>query len=79
MNNSIDSFEMEKQYITNSTDLYEFYRSQEDEEYTYNIKLDLKRTALGNEDFKIDPATGKNPLFNVLNAYAHYDPVINYC
>lgn len=31
------------------------------------------------EEFKIDPKTGNNPLFNVLNAFANYDPEINYC
>ena len=29
-------------------------------------------------EFKNDPRTLKNPLFNVLNAYAQYDPQVNY-
>jgi hypothetical protein len=30
-------------------------------------------------EFKLDPKSGKNPLYNTLNAYCHYDPEINYC
>jgi hypothetical protein len=30
-------------------------------------------------DFSVDPDSGNNILFNILNAYAHYDPVVGYC
>jgi hypothetical protein len=43
------------------------------------VDLDLKRTDLGNEAYMIPPKTGKNPLFNVLMAYGHYDPEVSYC
>lgn len=46
---------------------------------SFEINKDLKRTAVGHEKYKIDFNTGENPLFNVLNAYAHFDPEINYC
>lgn len=49
------------------------------EKISFEIQKDLARTAIGNEQFKIAKETGKNPLFNVLNAYAHFDPEINYC
>lgn len=74
-----ESFEMSKPPIKDSLDLYEHYNSTQDDKVAYSIKLDLKRTAIGNESFKIDPDSGKNPLFNVLNAYAQYDTVTNYC
>ena len=74
-----ESFEMTKPVVKDSRELYEHYKDLEDEKVGYIIKLDLKRTAIGNEFFKLDPATGKNPLYNVLNAYAQYDPEINYC
>jgi hypothetical protein len=46
--------------------------------YPYEIKKDLRRTQIGNEEFKLDPESGKNRLFNVLNAYSCYDPEIGY-
>jgi hypothetical protein len=44
-----------------------------------DVFLDLDRTDLGNKAYMIPPKTGKNPLFNVLMAYAHYDPEVSYC
>ena len=43
------------------------------------LKKDLERTDLSNMDFKNNYKTGSNPLYNVLNAYAHYDPEVGYC
>lgn len=65
--------------MDNSTELYEYYRDQYNEDIEYKIKKDLPRTCIGNQDFKIDHKSGKNQLFNVLNAYAAYDPEIGYC
>ena len=39
----------------------------------------MDRADLGNEDFKASVHSGQNPLYNVLNAYAHLDPEIGYC
>ena len=43
------------------------------------IKKDLSRTFPEVEEFKIDTSSGKNRLYNVLKAYAHYDPEVGYC
>ena len=40
------------------------------------IKLDLNRTDPGNIIFQREQ---NNPLFNVLVAYANFDPECNYC
>ena len=50
-----------------------------DEKCERGIKIDLKRTCIGNEDFKRPHLEGANPLYNVVNAYAHYDEEIGYC
>ena len=42
------------------------------------IVNDLPRTRLGDEKFQIDYKTGQNSLFNILNAYANFDPEIGY-
>ena len=39
----------------------------------------MKRTQEGNKEFAQDWREGKNPLFNILNAYGSYDPEIGYC
>jgi len=39
----------------------------------------MGRTVIGEKEYLIDPDSGKNKLFNVLNAYAHFDPEIGYC
>ena len=65
--------------ITTPTELYNYYKGLYDADIAYAITKDLKRTCLGNEDFKLDHLQGQNPLYNVLNAYAHYDPSIGYC
>ncbi len=43
------------------------------------ISRDIERTDLRNAKFKIDYKTGGNALYNVLYAYAHFDPGIGYC
>ena len=65
--------------INNPTDLYKYYSTQQTDDVDYHIIKDLKRTVIGNDSFKIDHKTGKNPLYNLLNAYCHYDKEINYC
>jgi hypothetical protein len=43
------------------------------------LKNDITRADLGNIDFLIESSYGgKNPLFNVLNAYANFDSEIGY-
>lgn len=59
--------------------LYEHYRDHGDAEVFRKINKDLDRTQIGNINYKIDPKTGKNMLFNVLNAYAMYDHQTCYC
>lgn len=65
--------------VKNSKELYELYRNQYDETIDYEIYKDLKRTCIGNVNFLQDPKSGNNTLYNVLNAYAHFDVEINYC
>lgn len=38
----------------------------------------MARTEIGNEKFKIDIDSGDNSLYNVLYAYAHFDPSLGY-
>ena len=59
--------------------VYEYYKSQYNEAYERQIKKDLERTCAGNELFKKPHLDGSNPLYNVVNAYAHYDIEIGYC
>lgn len=40
---------------------------------------DLTRCGGLCDDDSIDPNTKDNILFNILNAYAHYDPQLGYC
>ena len=58
--------------------MYEFYKLRRTEEIDYNIKKDLARSDPGNIHWK-NKEVESNPLFNVLNAYASYDPDIGYC
>lgn len=39
----------------------------------------MQRTDPGNKVFERDIKKGLNPLFNVLLAYANFDPEVNYC
>jgi hypothetical protein len=46
----------------------------------HGISADIKRSGdRCTPEFKVDHLTGENPLFNVLKAYANYDPEIVYC
>lgn len=65
--------------IFDSKTLYEHYRDQFDQEVFRKISKDLPRTQIGNLDYNIDPNSGTNQLFNVLNAYAMYDRKTCYC
>ena len=65
--------------VRNSRELFDFFKNQKDDKLTFEINKDLKRTTIGNENFALDPKSGDNKLYNVLNAYAHFDPEINYC
>jgi TBC1 domain family member 10 len=49
------------------------------EEDEFCIGKDLARTISGFSDFKLDPLSGKNRLYNVLKAYANFDKEVGYC
>jgi hypothetical protein len=49
------------------------------EKLIFTVKNDVTRTDPGNDVFKRDCCNGSNPLFNVLMAYASFDPEVNYC
>ena len=59
--------------------MYNHYKNMHDDDLEYNLRKDVPRSDPYNEDFKIDISTGKNSLYNLLNAYAHFDPEIQYC
>mmetsp|Transcript_39641 Transcript_39641/g.60697 ORF Transcript_39641/g.60697 Transcript_39641/m.60697 type:complete len:212 (+) Transcript_39641:2519-3154(+) len=65
--------------LYSAKDLYQYFRVQNTDSIEHLLKKDLERTDLSNKDFKINYKTGKNPLYNVLNAYAHFDPEVGYC
>jgi hypothetical protein len=44
-----------------------------------SINVDLPRTDPGNKCFLKGISNNQNPLFNVLIAYANFDPEVNYC
>jgi hypothetical protein len=50
--------------------------SEEDE---FCIGKDLMRTVCGFAEFKINPASGKNRLYNVLKVYSNFDKEVGYC
>jgi hypothetical protein len=54
---------------------------QEDctEEDEFCIGKDLARTVQGFSEFKVDPASGRNRLYNVLKAYSIFDKEVGYC
>lgn len=49
------------------------------EEDEFCIGKDLARTVSGFAEFKLDPSSGKNRLYNVLKAYANFDKEVGYC
>lgn len=58
--------------------LYHYYRSIHNARSEFDLKKDLARTDLNNPFFLTAFKTEKNPLFNVLNAYANFDKEIGY-
>lgn len=48
-------------------------------EIEITIEKDLTRTFPGVEEFKLPIESGENRLYNVLKAYANYDPQVSYC
>ena len=63
--------------------LYEFYKNKKANQTLFlSLQKDVGRCDPGNKEFndKHNPCTsGNNPVFNLMNAYAHYDPEIEYC
>lgn len=70
----------ERTYITNGLELYKYYLSlQHPFEDSRILGKDLARTRPKCAEYKIDPSTGKNSLYNVLYAYSQFDLEIGYC
>ena len=65
--------------------LFHFYKNmkfpneKQEQKLYHDITVDLKRTDPGNQAYAQDHKSGKNPLYNVLMAYAHFDPEVSYC
>lgn len=79
----IDSLKEElihdKQFQT-AEQMYLYYKvAQRDVTLEKAIWMDCTRTDPKNKLFQVDYTSGKNPLFNVLMAYANFDPEVNYC
>ncbi|CAB4003880.1 Hypothetical predicted protein [Paramuricea clavata] len=53
--------------------------STKDAQVVESIKIDLHRTFPENIHFTDDLSSKKESLFNVLSAYAHYNPTVGYC
>lgn len=71
--------EIEYPRIDTADQLYLYYKLMYTEEISDDIMKDCPRCNFNKtQQFKFDPRTLKNPLFNVLNAYAHYDPEVAY-
>jgi len=59
--------------------MYEYYKNLELKKNIHSeIERDLSRADLSNSDFEIETESGSNALYNVLKAYANYDPEIGY-
>ena len=72
--------EAERQYISDGKDLYQYYLNQNEEFDDSRILLkDLSRTRPKFEPYKVKTEDGKNPLYNILHAYAQFDLEIGYC
>lgn len=77
LNDYIIDPELKYPPISTAQDLYGWYASQEmDEKFETSCQQDVVRADLGNQDWEIDIKSGKNALYNVLCAYAMYDPEI---
>lgn len=65
--------------------LFHFYRDMKfpcgkrEQKVHHDVFVDLHRTDIGNMAYAQEHRNGKNPLFNVLMAYAHFDPEVSYC
>ena len=63
--------------------LYEYYKNKKSGNTLFEcLEKDVHRADPGNLDFckKANPCLqGCNSLFNLMNAYAHYDTEIEYC
>lgn len=66
-------------FLCVSLDLYANLLKRANSEVEMMIEKDLSRTFPEIEEFKLDVNSGKNRLYNVLKAYAHYDPEVGYC
>ena len=64
--------------IETADELYSHYLN-EGVDAEYKIDKDVGRSDLGCKDWKMPCMNGQNHLFNILNAYAHYDPEVGYC
>lgn len=63
-----------------SSDLFSKLLEQDcTEEDEFCIGKDLARTISGFSEFKVDPTSGRNRLYNVLKAYANFDKEVGYC
>lgn len=65
--------------IQYSRDVFNKFLQEDNQHAEFKIKKDLFRTLPGNKEFLQPAASGENRLFNVLKAYAAYDPEIGYC
>ena len=59
--------------------VYEYYRDQRSDNITNILLNDIVRCGERCQDVSIDIESKENILFNILNAYAHYDPDVGYC
>lgn len=71
--------QVDKSKPGHNASVYHKLIEQPNEEDEFCINKDLARTITGFKGFKIDPASGKNKLYNVLKAYANFDMEIGYC
>lgn len=69
----------ERQKLVTACKIYEYYKNMElTKQMISDIKLDVVRADLQNQDWDVDCDAGQNSLYNILAACASYDPVINY-
>jgi len=70
----------ERTYLRSGYELYKYYLSQREPfEDSRILGKDLTRTRPKFEDYKTDPESGNNSLYNVLYAYSQFDLEIGYC
>jgi hypothetical protein len=62
-----------------SSEVYNKFLKNTDQKIELKISKDIFRTWPGRKDFKESALSGKNKLYNVLKAYASYDPEVGYC